>query len=76
MGLDPGTLGSHPEMKADAQPLSHPGVPASPPFFCGTTMAKSLQGNAEDFSKHICLAFLESYLSKSHIIMYKFKYTE
>ena len=27
MGLDPGTAGSHPELKADAQPLSHPGVP-------------------------------------------------
>ena len=27
MGLDPGTLGSQPELKADAQPLSHPGVP-------------------------------------------------
>ena len=26
-GLDPGTPGSHPEPKADAQPLSHPGVP-------------------------------------------------
>ena len=26
-GLDPGTPGSHPELKADAQPLSHPGVP-------------------------------------------------
>ena len=26
-GLDPGTPGSHPEQKADAQPLSHPGVP-------------------------------------------------
>ena len=26
MGLDPGTMGSHPEPKADAQPLSHPGV--------------------------------------------------
>ena len=26
-GLDPRTLGSHPEPKADAQPLSHPGVP-------------------------------------------------
>ena len=25
--LDPGTLGSRPEPKADAQPLSHPGVP-------------------------------------------------
>ena len=27
VGLDPGTLGSRPEPKADAQPLSHPGVP-------------------------------------------------
>ena len=27
LGLDPGTPGSHPEPKADAQPLSHPGVP-------------------------------------------------
>ena len=26
-GLDPGTLGSGPEPKADAQPLSPPGVP-------------------------------------------------
>ena len=28
MGLDPRTLGSHPERKADAHPLSHPGVPS------------------------------------------------
>ena len=27
VGLDPRTLGSQPEPKADAQPLSHPGVP-------------------------------------------------
>ena len=27
VGLDPRTPGSHPELKADAQPLSHPGVP-------------------------------------------------
>ena len=27
VGLNPRTLGSHPEPKADAQPLSHPGVP-------------------------------------------------
>ena len=27
MGLDPGTLGSCPEPKTDAQLLSHPGVP-------------------------------------------------
>ena len=29
MGLDPGTPGSRPGLKADAQPLSHPGVPLS-----------------------------------------------
>ena len=27
VGLDPRTLGSRPEPKADAQPLSHPGAP-------------------------------------------------
>ena len=27
VGPDSGTLGSHPEPKADAQPLSHPGIP-------------------------------------------------
>ena len=26
MGLDPGIAGSRPEPKADAQPLSHPGI--------------------------------------------------
>ena len=29
VGLDPRTMGSRPEPKADAQPLSHPGVPRS-----------------------------------------------
>ena len=27
VGLDPETVGSHPEPKADAQLLSHPGIP-------------------------------------------------
>ena len=31
VGLDPRTPGSHPGPKADAQPLSHPGVPE--PYF-------------------------------------------
>ena len=31
-GLDPGPPGSHPETKADAQPLSHPGVPNKKDF--------------------------------------------
>ena len=26
-GLNPGTPGSHPELKIGAQPLSHPGIP-------------------------------------------------
>ena len=30
--LDPGTLGSQPEPKADAQPLGHPGIPARENF--------------------------------------------
>ena len=29
VGLDPMTPGSRPELKADAQPLSHPGIPYS-----------------------------------------------
>ena len=28
VGLDPETLGSRPESKADAQPLSHSGIPS------------------------------------------------
>ena len=28
VGLDPRTQGSHPEWKAEAQPLSHAGVPS------------------------------------------------
>ena len=41
VGLDPGTPGSHSELKADTQPLSHPGIPiailkssSSTFFFC------------------------------------------
>ena len=30
VAFNPRTLGSHPELKADAQPLSHPGVPLIP----------------------------------------------
>ena len=33
MGLNSGTPGSHPEPKADAQPMSHPGVPKDILFF-------------------------------------------
>ena len=33
-GLDPGTPGSRPEPKADAQPLNHPGVPVYGDIYC------------------------------------------
>ena len=29
VGLDPRTLGSRPELREDAQPLSHPGIPTT-----------------------------------------------
>ena len=32
-GLNPGTLGSCPEPKADTEPLSHPGIPELIKFF-------------------------------------------
>ena len=32
VGLDPGAPGSHPGLKAGAQPLSHPGIPLSSIF--------------------------------------------
>ena len=35
VGLDPGTTGSCPEPKADAQPLGHPGVPKLSSFLSG-----------------------------------------
>ena len=46
MGLDPGTLGSHPELKADAQPVSHPGVPVqcSKELSIGTSLSVSISG--------------------------------
>ena len=38
VGLDPETPGSRPEPKADAQPLSHPGVPYNTLFKLLTTL--------------------------------------
>ena len=35
VGLHPGTLGSHPEPKADAQLLSHPGISYFKDFYLG-----------------------------------------
>ena len=36
-GVDPRTPGPHPELKADAQPLSHPGVPALNKYYTSST---------------------------------------
>ena len=46
-GLDPGTPGSHPVPKADAQPLNHPGVPSRrflPSFYTVLVLFGSLIG--------------------------------
>ena len=37
MGLEPWTTGSRPELKADAQPLSHPVIPSIPFLICRNT---------------------------------------
>ena len=41
-GLDPRTPGSQPELKADTQPLSHPGVPLCTFFICLKTVRQVL----------------------------------
>ena len=38
VGLDPGTPGSRPELKANAQPLSHPGIPVVVNFYVGKSV--------------------------------------
>ena len=41
-GLDPGTLGSYPETKADAQSLSHPETKADAQLLCHPGIPKTL----------------------------------
>ena len=41
-GLNPMTPGSHPEPKADAQPLSHPGIPTELKYYISSQKDKSL----------------------------------
>ena len=43
VGLNPRTLGSRPELKADAQPLSQPGVPGALVFQRFILLKKSSQ---------------------------------
>ena len=42
MGLDPGTPGSRPEPKVDAQVLSHPDVPSGESFLMDTPPGRPL----------------------------------
>ena len=46
MGIDPGTSGSCPGLKADAQPLSHPGIPKTS-FLIQMKRLKCLVGREE-----------------------------
>ena len=53
MGLDPGSPGSRPGLKAGAKPLSHPGIPLSISFVTcakkwlrGCTLKVKLAGSA------------------------------
>ena len=68
VGLDPGTPGSQPEPKADAQPLSHPGAPLtflynSPVagffYFSSCPLSVSFQKCKEDQS-FVCLNSLSN----------------
>ena len=52
VGLDPGTWGSRPELKADVQPLSHPGVPnASFLYFFGYAFMSVFAKNSKTNKK-------------------------
>ena len=44
MGFDPATPGSYPELKADAQPLSHLGFPDGPRLFLKIKIKKKKGG--------------------------------
>ena len=44
MGLDPGIPGACPELKANAQPLSHPGVPIKEKLIVNTQKKKKEKG--------------------------------
>ena len=43
-GLDPKSPGSRPELKADAQPLSHPGAPYPKSLNCGAVIEEEIIG--------------------------------
>ena len=68
VGLDPRTLGSLPEPKADGQPLSHPGIPLPPFFF----FLKQTDGCANPvFSKSISIfpTVFSPFMSLCHILV-------
>ena len=45
VGLDPRTLGSHPELKADAQLLRHPGIPGVAFQCSGLALSHAIDGD-------------------------------
>ena len=64
-GLDPRTPGSCPELKADAQPLSHPGAPMDT-LICLNMITTAVLGDTSAMLHrcHLC-ACLEKYLRSS-----------
>ena len=53
VGLDPGTVGSLPEPKADAQPLSHPGLPIFKSLNKVCSLRKKSYVNISAFFSHL-----------------------
>ena len=61
VGLDPGILGSRPELKADAQLLSHPGVPnlfCFAFFFCNSDWILLAYKKSTDSFNYIYFTFV------------------
>ena len=58
MGLDPRTLGSRPEPKADTQPLSHPGAPFSffPHYIYYNNLRKTHEVPLEEWKEDLMMA--------------------
>ena len=77
MGLDPRTPGSRPELKADAQPLSHPCIPTSEVLFkiegsvktMSLTIFKVIDITNKTAKTHVAtLAMTQNVLPRSYIL--------
>ena len=66
-GLDARTLGSHPEPKADAQPLSHPGVPRTYSLNPRYQKMRIFQIFSYSYSQSTLPSFLANSSIKRHI---------